>query len=63
MVRRLWMTPCSPSLTTSKAQEIATLRREAQAFRRVRIALRSPNNNEEPAKLAFEKVCCCAEFG
>ncbi|KAF9653547.1 hypothetical protein BDM02DRAFT_3107460 [Thelephora ganbajun] len=38
------------------AQEIATLRKEAQAFRRVRTALRSPNDNEEAAKLAFEKV-------
>lgn len=38
------------------AQEIATLRKEAQAFRRVRTALRSPNDDEEAAKLAFEKV-------
>ena len=39
------------------AQEIATLRKEAQAFRRVRTALRSPNDNEEAAKLTFDKVC------
>ena len=46
------------------AQEIATLRKEAQAFRRVRTALRSPNDDDdEAAKLAFEKVCRCAEFG
>ena len=43
------------------AQEIATLRKEAQAFRRVRTALRSQNDNEEAARLAFEKVRCCAE--
>lgn len=45
------------------AQEIATLRKEAQAFKRVRIALKSSNDNEGAAKLAFEKVCRCAEFG
>jgi ubiquitin-like 1-activating enzyme E1 B len=45
------------------AQEIATLRKEAQAFKRVRTALRSPNDNEEAAKLAFEKACRCAGFG
>ena len=39
------------------AQEIAALRKEAQAFKRVRTALRSPTNDEEAAKLAFEKVC------
>lgn len=38
------------------AQEIAALRKEAQAFKRVRTALRSPTNDEEAAKLAFEKV-------
>lgn len=38
------------------AEEIATLRKEAQAFKRVRTALRLPNNDEEAAKLAFEKV-------
>jgi len=43
------------------AQEIATLRKEAQAFRRVRTALRSQNDNEEAARLAFEKVRRCAE--
>ena len=43
------------------AQEIATLRKEAQAFRRVRTALRSQDDNEEAARLAFEKVCHCAE--
>ena len=45
------------------AQEIATLRKEAQAFRRVRTALRSPDDQEEAAKLAFEKVYRFAEFG
>ena len=40
----------------SIAQEIATLRKEAQAFQRVRTALRSLNSNEDAAKLAFEKV-------
>jgi ubiquitin-like 1-activating enzyme E1 B len=44
------------------AQEIATLRKEAQAFRRVRTALRSPGDDEEAAKLAFEKVCGHSEF-
>ena len=44
------------------AQEIATLRKEAQAFRRVRTTLRSPDNHEEAAKLAFEKVRHCAGF-
>ena len=39
------------------AQEIATLRKEAQAFKRVRTALRSSADEEEAAKLAFEKVC------
>lgn len=39
------------------AQEIAALRKEAQAFKRVRTALRSPTSDEEAAKLAFEKVC------
>jgi hypothetical protein len=38
------------------AQEIATLRKEAQAFQRVRAALRSPDSDEDAAKLAFEKV-------
>lgn len=33
------------------------MRKEAQAFKRVRTALRSPSNDEEAAKLAFEKVC------
>ena len=45
------------------AQEIATLRKETQAFRRVRTALRSQNDNEEAARLAFEKVCSCVEHG
>lgn len=40
----------------SVAQEIATLRKEAQAFQRVRTALRSLNDGEGAAKLAFEKV-------
>jgi len=39
------------------AQEIANLRKETQAFRRVRTALRSSGDGEEAAKLAFEKVC------
>lgn len=39
------------------AQEIATLRKEAQAFKRVRTALRAPGgSNEDAAKMVFEKV-------
>ncbi|RDB30882.1 Ubiquitin-activating enzyme E1-like [Hypsizygus marmoreus] len=38
------------------AQEIATLRKEAQAFNAVRTALRSPSPSTNAAKLAFEKV-------
>jgi ubiquitin-like 1-activating enzyme E1 B len=38
------------------AQEIATLRREAQAFKNVRDALRLSKDPEQAAKLAFEKV-------
>lgn len=39
------------------AQEIATLRKEAQAFKKVRTALRSPNTeNNDAAKMVFEKV-------
>lgn len=45
-----------PHPLRSIAQEIVTLRKEAQAFQRVRTALRSLNDNEDAAKLAFEKV-------
>jgi len=45
------------------AQEIDTLRKEAQAFRRVRTALRSQNDDEEAARLVFEKVRRCAGHG
>ncbi|KAJ7595673.1 hypothetical protein C8J56DRAFT_386527 [Mycena floridula] len=38
------------------AQEIATLRKEAQAFRAVRDALRSSTLGSDPAKMAFQKV-------
>ena len=57
--------PIAFSVTQDRliAQEIATLRKEAQAFRRVRTALRSPNDNEEAVKLTFEKVCRCSGFG
>lgn len=44
------------------AQEIATLRKEAQAFKRVRTALRSPDDEDGAAKLVFDKVCCCIEY-
>lgn len=44
-------------LTVALAQEIATLRKEAQAFKKVRTALRSPNTeNNDAAKMVFEKV-------
>ena len=44
-----------------EAQEIANLRKEAQAFKVVRAALRtSPNaTNADAARLAFEKVGQC----
>ncbi|KAJ3508390.1 hypothetical protein NLJ89_g5779 [Agrocybe chaxingu] len=38
------------------AQEIDTLRKEVQAFKTVRTALRSSNHNEDAAKLVFQKV-------
>ncbi|KAL1747162.1 hypothetical protein HDZ31DRAFT_80644 [Schizophyllum fasciatum] len=38
------------------AQEIATLRKEAQAFAAVRRALRDPSSKVDAAKMAFEKV-------
>ncbi|KAF8960670.1 hypothetical protein BDZ97DRAFT_1833068 [Flammula alnicola] len=38
------------------AQEIETLRKEAQAFKTVRNALRSSTDNLDAAKLAFQKV-------
>ena len=57
MVCRLRTSSCTPLFTNPIAQEIATLRKEAQAFKRVRTALRSPNSDEEAARLAFEKVC------
>ena len=40
----------------SLAQEIETLRKEAQAFKYVRAALRSPGRTEDAAKRAFQKV-------
>jgi ubiquitin-like 1-activating enzyme E1 B len=45
--------------------EIATLRREAQAFRAVREALRSSASSSAEAgaaKLVFQKVCPCCVF-
>ena len=41
---------------TETAQEIATLRKEAQAFQAVRTALRSSTQNTDAAKVVFEKV-------
>jgi hypothetical protein len=38
------------------AQEIATLRKEAQAFKAVRDALRSSDSTVDAAKLVFQKV-------
>ena len=38
------------------AQEIATLRKEAQAFKAVRTALRSHTHNVDAAKVVFQKV-------
>ncbi|KAI0056334.1 hypothetical protein BV25DRAFT_1872803 [Artomyces pyxidatus] len=38
------------------AQEIATLRKEAQAFKAVRAALRSSQGTNDAARLAFQKV-------
>jgi hypothetical protein len=40
----------------SLAQEIATLRKEAQAFKSVRTALRSNTQNTNAAKIVFQKV-------
>lgn len=40
------------------AQEIATLRKEAQAFKSVRTALRTQSDaNNDAAKMVFQKVC------
>lgn len=40
------------------AQEIATLRKEAQAFKAVRAALRTPSNdNNDAVKMVFQKAC------
>lgn len=41
---------------TEIAQEIATLRKEAQAFKAVRTALRSNTQNAVAAKIVFQKV-------
>ena len=41
---------------TEIAQEIATLRKEAQAFKTVRTALRSNTQKAVAAKLVFQKV-------
>jgi hypothetical protein len=48
-----WLIQCH-----TKAQEIATLRKEAQAFKVVRDALRSPlvDCNRDAAKVVFQKV-------
>ena len=40
------------------AQEIENLRREAQAFKSVRAALRSKDTSSSAAKMAFQKVQC-----
>ena len=44
------------SSCTEIAQEIATLRKEAQAFKAVRTALRSSTHNADAAKVVFQKV-------
>ena len=46
------------SYITHLAQEIATLRKEAQAFKSVRAALRTPQpgGDADAAKLIFQKV-------
>ncbi len=41
-----------------EAQEIATLREQAQAFQAVRKALRTPSEANAASRLVFEKVCC-----
>jgi ubiquitin-like 1-activating enzyme E1 B len=38
------------------AQQIATLKKEAQAFKMVRNALRSAGNSDNASRLVFEKV-------
>jgi len=38
------------------AREIATLRKEAQAFKTVRNALRSAGNSDKASRVVFEKV-------
>ena len=54
--------PSPPTLTLAPAlllaQEIANLRREAQAFKSVRAALRSKDTSSSAAKMAFQKVQC-----
>ena len=46
------------------AQEIATLRKEAQAFKQVRQGLRIPNaNGENVVKMVFQKVRLVAHLG
>ncbi|KAF7792682.1 hypothetical protein EIP86_003780 [Pleurotus ostreatoroseus] len=42
--------------TTFGYSEIATLRKEALAFKAVRAALRSPSDDDNAAKIAFDKV-------
>ena len=44
------------------AQEIATLRKEAQAFKAVRTALRSHTHNVDAAKVVFQKVLLPVEI-
>jgi len=44
--------------TAPAAQEIANLRKEAQAFKSVRAALRSKDASSSAAKMVFQKVWC-----
>jgi hypothetical protein len=50
----LWSLTLAPAPLL--AQEIANLRREAQAFKSVRAALRSKETSSSAAKMAFQKV-------
>jgi hypothetical protein len=49
-----WILNLVPALLL--AREIANLRREAQAFKSVRAALRSRDTSSSAAKMAFQKV-------
>lgn len=57
-VSMVLMTPY-PVLKSPPANEIAALRKEAQSFKLVREALRSPELSAQAAKMAFEKVKVC----